>query len=96
MTTEQEAIDQHDPTGAQMRALFARIERLSTANAALAQQVINGSDRLQESALQIAADAWDEGAHAALKSEGYAVTDNAAVLKTNRYRAIIREKETRA
>ena len=32
--------------------------------------------------------AWDEGAHAALKSEGYAVTDNAAVLKSNPYGAV--------
>jgi len=34
------------------------------------------------------ASAWDQGAHAALKSEGYSVTYNASVLKKNPYRAV--------
>lgn len=39
----------------------AEVERLKTLNARLANQLVNMSDRLQESARQIAAKAWDEG-----------------------------------
>ena len=44
--------------------LRAEVERLTELNDGLARQIVGMSDRLQESARQIAADAWDAGVQA--------------------------------
>ena len=68
-----------------------KIERLETLNHKLSAQIIAQSDRLQDSALQIAAEAWD--ALLDKLDDDDATIDPAANSYPNPYRAMIAEKE---
>lgn len=70
-----------------------QIERLETLNHKLSMQIITQSDRLQDSALQIAADAWDSAIREADKRWSIGASSADALKKANPYRAMIAEKE---